>query len=129
MNPEFLSIDDVVRIHQDQIERYGGAPELRDAGLLASAVEVAQASVAGSWLHTDLFEMASAYLFHIVQNHPFLDGNKRTGTAAALVFLDINGVEIEASDDELYELVMNVASGGATKSAIADFLRRCTHRA
>ena len=86
MNPEFLSIDDVVRIHQDQIEDTAAARNFATLGLLASAVEVAQASVAGSWLHTDLFEMASAYLFHIVQNHPFLDGNKRTGTAAAWCF-------------------------------------------
>lgn len=97
MQPEFLRIEDVLRIHQDQIEHYGGSPELRDSSLLASAVETPRASFDGRFLHGDLFEIAAAYLFHLVQNHPFVDGNKRTGTAAALVFLDFHGITIRST--------------------------------
>lgn len=88
MELDFLRIEDVLGIHEDQIERYGGASGLRDAGLLSSAVETARATFDGELLHTDVFAVAAAYMFHIVQNHPFTDGNKRTGAAAALVFLD-----------------------------------------
>jgi death on curing protein len=121
--PELLTLDDVLEIHQDQIQRYGGSPELRDAGLLASAVDMPLASFGGAILHEDLFQMAAAYLYHIVQNHPFVDGNKRTGAAAALVFLDLNGVEIDVGDDELFEMVMQTAQGRNDKAAIAAFFR------
>lgn len=124
MQPDFLRIEDVLRIHEDQIERYGGSPDLRDPGLLASAVETPRASFEGRFLHGDLFEMAAAYLFHIVQNHPFVDGNKRTGAAAALVFLDLNGIELEIADDALVEHVLAIAQGQLAKPEITDFLRR-----
>ncbi len=123
MDPEFLRVDDVLQIHQDQIERYGGSPDLRDPGLLTSAVDAPRATFDGSYLHRDLFEMAAAYLFHIVQNHPFVDGNKRTGTAAALVFLDLNGIETEIEDGALVDHVLAVAQGQIAKSEVADFLR------
>jgi len=124
MEPDFLLIEDVLGIHGDQIERYGGDPGVRDAGLLASAVEMARATFDGRLLHVDLFEIAAAYLFHIVQNHPFVDGNKRTGVAAALVFLDMNGVEIEIDDDLLVEHVLGIAQGRLGKQEIAVFLKR-----
>lgn len=93
---DFLRIEDVLALHADQMELYGGEHGVRDMGLLESAVGQAQASFAGQVLHADIFEMAAAYLFHIVQNHPFIDGNKRTGLIAALVFLDLNGIELDA---------------------------------
>ncbi len=123
MEPEFLHIDEVLQIHEDQLERYGGDSGLRDFGLLASAVETPRASFGGQFLHTDLIEMAAAYLFHLVQNHPFVDGNKRTGAAAALVFLDLNGVEMEIDDDALVDQVLAVARGEAGKAEVAEFLR------
>ncbi|MCK4659796.1 MAG: type II toxin-antitoxin system death-on-curing family toxin [Phycisphaerae bacterium] len=89
MAPEFLRVDEILHVHQDQIERYGGHASIREVGLLLSAIAMPQASIGGEFLHHDLFEMAAAYLFHIVQNHPFVDGNKRTGAAVALVFLDM----------------------------------------
>ena len=124
MSPEFLRVDEVLRIHEDQIERYGGDGAIRDPGLLLSAVAMPRASFGGEALHRDLFEIAAAYLFHLAQNHPFVDGNKRTATAAALVFLDMNGVEIEADEDALVELVLAVARGEADKARIAEFFRR-----
>lgn len=127
-SPDFLTVDEVLVIHQDQIDRYGGISGLRDPGLLVSSVETPRATFGGKLLHEDLFDIASAYLFHIVQNHPFVDGNKRTGAAAALVFLDLNGVLINATDDELVDLVLSVASSRTEKTAVASFLRtHATH--
>ena len=124
MTPEFLRVDEILRVHQDQIERYGGHASIREADLLLSAIAMPQASVDGKFLHHDLFEMAAAYLFHIVQNHPFVDGNKRTGAAAALVFLDMNGLQLEVDEDALVDLVLAVAQGEADKARIAEFLRQ-----
>jgi len=124
MPPLFLDIDKVMRMHLSLIERYGGEAGLRDAGLLHSAIAMPQASFGGEFLHVDIFEMAAAYLFHIVQNHPFIDGNKRAGAAAALVFLKINDVKIEADEDAMVDLTLRVATGQAGKGEIAAFFRR-----
>ncbi len=124
MTPEFLSLDDVLDLHRLQLARYGGGSGLRDQRLLESAVAQPQAGFGGESVHRDLFEMAAAYLFHIVSNHPFVDGNKRTGLLAALVFLDINGIEIDRGTPELYDLTMAVAEGSLKKAAIAEELRR-----
>ena len=123
MTPTFLSLEEVVEIHRDQISRYGGSLGIRDAGLLQSALAQPMATFGGRFLHADLFEMAAAYLFHLVQNHPFLDGNKRVGAVAAIVFLLMNDQDIKATNAELEELVMNVACGKADKSAVTHFLR------
>lgn len=92
--------------------------------MLESAVAQAQASFAGELVHQGLFEMAAAYLFHIVSNHPFVDGNKRAGLLAALVFLEINGIAIERPSEELFELTMAVAEGRASKREAAATLAR-----
>jgi death-on-curing protein len=119
----FLTVEDVIAIHAQQVARFGGSPGLRDRGLLESAVAQPQASFDGQHVHHDLFDMASAYHFHLVQNHAFIDGNKRIGLAAALVFLDLNGVPIDEGTDVLYELTVAVARGECTKSEVADALR------
>jgi len=77
----FLTLAEVIEIHKDQVERYGGHPGLRDYDLLCSAVAMPEASFCGNYLYIDIFEMASAYVFHICKNNPFIDGNKRTGLA------------------------------------------------
>ncbi len=124
MSPEFLTVGDVLHIHVLQLARYGGAEGLRDLGLLDSAVAQPKPTFHGRFVHEDLFAMAAAYLFHIVRNHPFLDGNKRTGLLAALVFLDINGISIERDSETLYELTLAVAEGRADKEEAARILRR-----
>ena len=121
--PEFLDLDEVLELHALQLDEYGGLSGVRDQGLLESAIEQPRATAFGELLHGDLFEMAAAYLFHIVKNHAFLDGNKRTALLAALVFLDINGVSLERDDERLYELTMAGAEGRADKRQIADALR------
>ena len=124
MMPEFLTVGDCLTIHAEQIRQYGGKPGVRDLGLLESAVAQPEATFGEEYLHHDLFEMAAAYLFHIVRNHPFVDGNKRVGLVAALVFLDINNVVIETGTDQLYTLTMAVAEGNASKLETAAELRR-----
>ncbi len=124
MTPVFLSLAEVLEIHRDQIERYGGHAGLRDLGLLQSALAMPAAGFGGKYLHGDLLEMAAAYLFHIVQNHPFIDGNKRTGTVAAIVFLSLNRIELEADETQLEKLVIDVAKGKVGKNTVADFLRK-----
>ena len=121
--PQFLTIEDVLESHSEQIKNYGGSNDIRNIGLLESAIAQPEATFGGQFLHRDLFEMAAAYLFHIVQNHPFADGNKRVGLEAALLFLAINGVTVETSSDALIELVLQTAQGQTTKQQIADFLR------
>jgi death on curing protein len=122
--PEFLTLDEVLEIHRDQIERYGGSPGVRDVGLLESAVFMPQATFGGQFLHKDLFEMAAAYLFHLAQNHPFVDGNKRVGAVAAFVFLAINGQDLIAPPEDYEKMVLSVACGETGKETIADFLKR-----
>lgn len=123
MGVDFLSVGEVLRIHEDQIERYGGDASIRDAKALLSAVAMPQAGVEVDYLHEDIFAMAAAYLFHIVQNHPFVDGNKRTGTVAGLMFLSLNNVQVDIDNDELAAFVIGVAQGEHDKAAIAAFLR------
>ena len=124
MNPQFLTLGEVMDIHRNQIERYGGMLGVRGAELLESALAAPQSGFGDQYLHGDLFEMASAYLFHVVQNHPFLDGNKRVGTAAALTFLELNGVETKIPNQALVATVLAVAQGETEKSAIAAFFRK-----
>jgi death-on-curing protein len=81
------------------------------------------ASYAGHDLHPSLCEKAAAYVFHLVKNHPFVDGNKRVGLAVGLAFLALNGVDIEASDDELVDLIVGIAGGRRTKADVAVFLQ------
>ena len=119
----FLDLEDVISIHDSRVEIYGGSPGIRDLGLLKSAIAVPMSGFGGQHLYADVFEMAAAYMFHIVQNHPFVDGNKRTGLAAALVFLGINGIEINVASDMLFELTISVAQGQKDKSSIAKFFR------
>jgi len=121
---DFLTVDDVIAIHAMQVQRFGGAPGLRDTAALASAVAQASATFDGELLHRGVFEQAAAYLFHLVQNHAFVDGNKRVGLAAALVFLDLNGQPILRGTEELYQLTMAVARGEAGKGAVAEVLAR-----
>ena len=123
IEPEFLSVADVLEIHQEQITTYGGIRGIRDGGLLESAVMMPQAGFGGEYLHTGLFEMAAAYAFHIAENQPFLDGNKRTALVACLVFLDINGFEILDVEMRLYDAMISIAKKETDKYDLADLLK------
>lgn len=122
MKVRFLGLDEVIGLHAELIERYGGSPGIRDLGLLEAAVAAPEASFGGDLLHATLPEMAAAYLFHLAQNHPFVDGNKRVGAATMIMFVYMNEHELDCDEDELVELTMAVASGKVTKSQAAVFL-------
>jgi len=119
MKPEFLTVEDVLGIHAQVIAEFGGEGALRDLALLESAVAMPQQTFGGEFLHDSLFAMAAAYLFHITQNHAFVDGNKRTAHTATLVFLRLNLIVIDRDVEQLEELTMGVAEGHLDKAAIA----------
>lgn len=121
--PRFLGLDRVIQLHRILIEEYGGSHGVRDLGLLGSAIAQPGSMFDGAYLHGDLFEMAAACLYHIVQNHPFVDGNKRIGSAAAIIFLGLNGIEVEPDEDGLYDITIAVASSKAGKPEVAAFFR------
>ncbi|HUT53869.1 MAG TPA: type II toxin-antitoxin system death-on-curing family toxin [bacterium] len=122
--PTFLDLDEVLDIHRDQIERYGGSDGVRDLGLLESALAMPQAGFGDQFFHADIYEMAAAYLFHIVKNHPFVDGNKRAGAVAAYVFLKLNGYSLTASGAAFEKMVRQAAQGKADKTGAAEFFRK-----
>ncbi len=129
MAPIFLGLSEVLEIHQDQVTRYGGAVGIRDIELLKSALGMPSATYGGQFLHTDIYEMAAAYLFHLVKNHPFIDGNKRDGAVTALIFLYLNGFDFDAPEDDFAEMVLAVARGDIDKADVAVFIRRHTRPA
>jgi death on curing protein len=122
-DPVFLDVDDVVWIHDVQLELFGGQAGIRDRGLLESAVAMPQQRFGDAYLHDDLFAMAAAYAFHISQNQPFVDGNKRTALAACLDFLDMNGVILIDDEGRLYEAMVGLATHAVDKAALAEVLR------
>ena len=119
----FLTLDDILESHLNQIDTYGGSHGIRHIGLLESAIAQPEACFGGQYLHADIFEMAAAYLYHLVMNHPFVDGNKRVGLEAALIFLEINNATLKASDEDLVELVLKTTLGQVGKRDIAEFFR------
>src|SRR6266567_3850700 len=126
LEPVFLSLDEVLEIHEQQIERYGGSSGLRDAAGFESAAAMPQATFGGEFLHTSIPAMAAAYLFHLCQNHAFIDGNKRVGANAAITFLLMNNWGATFGEEELVDVVVSVASGRLNKQGlIGIFESRC----
>lgn len=123
IEPVFLRLDEVIEIHNDQIKRYGGRAGIRDLALLKSAITTPAVGFGGDYLHSDIYVMAAAYLFHLVRNHPFIDGNKRTGAVASVVFLMMNGIELHTDEDTFAKLVLSVAEGKIDKAGITQFFR------
>jgi len=123
--PKFLSLDEVLELHADQISSFGGTPGLRDEGLLESALAQPQATFGGQFLHPTISEQAAAYLYHIAMNHPFIDGNKRTAFAVMDTFLRLNGCALNLTDYRAYDLVMRVAGGTMTKEELSTEFESC----
>lgn len=120
---KFLSIEKVIAIHEAVVSNYGGLPGIRDIGLLSSAIEMPKSTMFGEYLHPEIWDKAAAYLYHVVCNHPFLDGNKRTGMMCALIFLDMNGRELKDVQNLLEELVVETAQGKVDKREISQFFQ------
>lgn len=119
----FLTLKEVKLINLTQINRYGGLYGLRDEKLLDSAINYPQATFDQKYLQPDIYHMASAYMYAIIKNHPFVDGNKRTGVITAILFLAYNDIIITAQDDELFNLAIATAKSKITEAEIASFFK------
>jgi len=124
--PKFLTTEQVETLHKLQIDQFGGSHGVRDEGLLLSALAQPESGFGDQYFHKDLYEMAAAYLFHLVKNHAFHDGNKRIAAITAAVFLQVNGLQVIAKENEFEKLVLDAAQSLVTKEQIADFFRRNT---
>ena len=122
--PLFLTLAEALEIHAYQIGHFGGSDGMRSQEMVESAIGMPSSTFGGAYLHPTVPDMAAAYLFHLVENHPFLDGNKRVGTMSALVFLELNDYDFNATDDELTDVVLQVASGKMPKDALSAFFRQ-----
>ena len=111
----------VVAVHGEQIAEHGGSPGIRDAGLLASALARPQNQAA--YGRPTVFDLAAAYAFGIIQNHPFGDGNKRTAFLAAYVFLDLNGQQLMSSEAEAVAAILALTTGEMNESGFSDWLK------
>ncbi len=123
--PKFISLEEVLELHDDQISSFGGTPGVRDEGLLESALAQPQATFGGEYLHPTITTQAAAYLYHIAMNHPFIDGNKRSAFAVMDTFLRLNGFYLNLTDDRVYDLVMQVVQGMITKEELSTELELC----
>ena len=101
----------VLAIHEDQLKRNGGMPGIRDEGLLESALAQPFASFDEQDLYPSVYEKAARYGYGIIKNHPFADGNKRTGTALIIAFLRANGMRFKPRSQDFYEVIVAVADG------------------
>jgi len=120
----FLAIQEIIQIHRVQIIAFGGMHGIRDLTLLESAIYMPQAQFEGQMLHKNIFEQAAAYMYHITKNHPFFDGNKRTGAITSLVFLSSNGFEPILSNEDLFLISMQVAKSEISKEELSNFFKK-----
>jgi death-on-curing protein len=124
----YLTLGEVVRLPQIVIEQSGGATGIRDLGLLDTALAQPRATFDGRDLHPALLEKAAALCTSVVQNHPFVDGNKRVGHAAMATFLVLNGFEITATIDEQEQLILDLASGRRRREDVLAWLQNHTKK-
>ena len=123
MSTKIVPEEIVPILHRDLLQRYGGKPGIRDAGLLSSALSQPRMTYGGKFVHRTVFEKASAYGFHLCSNHPFIDGNKRVAFVVMVLFLSQNGYELTANEEEAFEMMMAVADGKVKKPALASWLK------
>jgi len=119
----YLSLAEVLELHRRITAASGGATALRDLGALESAVAQPRASFAGEDLYPDLASKATALAFSLINNHPFVDGNKRVGHAALETFLVLNGHELDAAVDASEQIILAVAGGAASREELLDWIR------
>ncbi len=119
----YLTVDEVLVIYDRIMRESGGGIGIRDIGALESAVAQPRMTFGGEELYPTITEKAAALGFSLIQNHPFVDGNKRTGHAAMELFLVLNGQEISATEDEQYDIILKVAAGETTREEFSTWLR------
>lgn len=120
---KFLRLEQVLDLQYGMIEKYGGLQGIRDLNLLKSSIEMPKSMMFGEYLHPTIYDKAAAYLYHIACNHPFVDGNKRTASACALIFLSMNNVSLNINQESYEELILDVAKGKANKELISKFFQ------
>ena len=123
-NLKFLTIQELINIHNELILLYGGSLGIRDRGLLESALSQPQATFGSQQLHKDIYEKAAAYFFHIIKNHPFVDGNKRTACTSTIIFLIMNDCDINLNKNQLYNLAVDVANSKLQKKQISNLFKK-----
>lgn len=119
-----LTKSQVLHLHQDIIAASGGSSEIRDEGLLDSALNAPFQTFEGTDLYPTILEKAARLGYGLIKNHPFVDGNKRIGTHTMLVFLAINHMELEYTDRELIELILDIASGAKNEIQLLSWLQK-----
>ncbi len=119
-----LSLDQVLRVHQAQVEAFGGSAGLRDRGALEAAVHRPQTTFGGEDLYPDTAAKCAALMHSLIANHPFVDGNKRTGAMAAELFLLFNGFELRATGDDFESVTLAVARGELAAEELAIWIRQ-----
>jgi len=119
----FLTLDDVLEIHDDQLQRYGGASGIIDEGVVHAVTFAPQQTFGGEHLCSDIASMAAAYFDGFARSQAFKDGNKRTGAATALEFLARNGYDLDCTSDDLYNTTMAIAQKQITREQVADWIR------
>lgn len=124
MSVLYLSVEQIVAIHDILIQKFGGSLGLRDRGLLESASMQPMQSFGGEDLFPTLFDKAAAYAFFISENQPFIDGNKRTAASTAATFLDINGYEIDCPQGQIYEVMMQLANKKISREDLVEWFRQ-----
>ncbi|ABR49493.1 death-on-curing family protein [Alkaliphilus metalliredigens QYMF] len=121
-NIVFIPKDIILYSHDQLIQLYGGSSGIRDIKLLESALEQPKATFGGTYLHDTIFKMAATYGFHLCNNHPFIDGNKRISLVAMDIFLQRNGYEIVATEKETYKTIMQLSTGNLSKEQLTSWL-------
>ena len=117
-----LSYEQVLRLHDALIDEFGGTAGIRDQGLLDSALNMPFATFGGRYLYTSLQAKAAQLGFGLVSNHPFVDGNKRIGAHVMLVFLALNGIELAYKQEDLIDIVLEVASGQVNAQGLLEWI-------
>lgn len=119
----FIEIEDVIEIQKDLIDQFGGSHGLRDRGLLESALNSPSSTFEDEFLYTDIFEMATSYLYGLTKNHAFIDGNKRVGVYISILFLELNDYEVNLDNEQVYNLGIKTADSTYSKENILEILK------
>ena len=123
-NTIFLTLEQILIIHEDQLERYGGSFGLRDLPLLESAIFRPQSSFGGEDLYVTIFDKAAAMMHSLLKNHAFVDGNKRTATVSTIMLLELNRYKLAVNQKELVEFAMHVENEALSLDEIASWLQK-----
>ncbi len=119
----YPTLDEVLTLHQSALEAYGGSAGLRDFGALQSSLAVPRQAMFGEELYPTLADKAAILLYLLVQNHPFVDGNKRVALSTCFWFLESNGYTLEVKHEELYQFTIDIASGRLDKGGVTAWMR------